>query len=157
MYGNRGRSYHVIDLENLLGTAREADDVRTVWDAYRAGIGIGPDDQVLIASGPTLAKVALFALAGEHVRYYVRSGIDGADHELLFRTDERHAAVRYDTMLIASGDNAFTPLAHRASQAGLVVWQVAGRGGVSRSLRETAHLHARLRLPAMTRHLALAA
>lgn len=149
------RKLFVVDLENLLGVDRTAGGVNLVWNHIRPAIGM--NDQVLVASGPTLAKVALFELKDERVRYYVRSGVDGADLELLDRVDEAHASKRYDAIIIGSGDGRFTSMAYRARAAGLQVWQVTGRGLPSRKLAKAAHLHAQLNLPGAPRRTALAA
>jgi hypothetical protein len=143
------RRLHVIDLENLLGTARSLLQLRQVWATYRLGIGIHPGDTVLVASGPRVARVALFELADENLRYYIRSGIDGADQALLDHVDPRHAASRYRWLIIASGDHAFTPLAQAAQALGLPTLQVAGAGRTAKSLALACSLHARLRLPSL--------
>ncbi|MCX2966861.1 hypothetical protein [Gordonia aquimaris] len=137
------RKYIVVDLENLLGRDRSLEGVREVWGHLKPLIT--PGDQVLVASGPTLAKAAVFALAGEGVRYYVRADSDSVA-ELIYRVDESHAASRYSTFVICSGNGRFTEMAERARGAGLTVWQLCGRGALSRSLRDATALHGHLRL-----------
>lgn len=137
------RKYAIVDLENLLGRDRSVDGVREVWDRIKPMIA--PGDQVLVASGPVLAKMALFVVAAEGVRYYVGSDCDCVA-ELLYRADEAHAAHRYSTYVICSGNGRFTEMARRARAAGLAVWQLTGRGAVSQSLRSATQLHASLKL-----------
>ena len=142
----RARSLHVIDIENLLGPARSASEVRHVWNTYANGIGLGQNDSVIVASGPTLAKVAAFELSNFNLRYHIRSGIDGADTALLDQIDLSHAARRFEWLIVASGDGIFAPLMEQARSNGIKVWHVAGRGRVNKQIRSACALHSRLRL-----------
>lgn len=142
------RKYFVIDLENILGGSLREADIRLAWSLIHPAINDG--DQVLIASGPSLARVALFTLNNENVRFYIRGGAEGADDELLFRTDEVHASGRFGTLVIASGNHKFATMAMRARHAGMRVWQVEGRGTTSKALRNACHVHARLKDPRRT-------
>ncbi|MFT4187749.1 MAG: NYN domain-containing protein [Aeromicrobium sp.] len=144
MFHTAQRKLFIVDIENLLGTDRSRYGVRQVWEGLRPAVST--QDHIVVASGPTMARVALFELAGVPMSYHVRAGLNGADHELLDRIDELHAASRYDVMVIASGDHAFTSMALRATSAGMKVWQLAGRGGVSRQLRGATQLHAKLNI-----------
>lgn len=143
---SRARSLHVIDIENLLGTTRSASEVRRVWNTYANGIGLGQNDSVIVASGPTLAKVAAFELSDFNLCYHIRSGIDGADNALLDQIDLSHVARRFEWLIVASGDGIFAPLMEQARSTGIKVWHVAGRGGVSKQIRSACALHSRLRL-----------
>lgn len=136
------RKYIVIDLENMMGSDRSADGVAEVWAKIRPLIT--PGDQVLVASGPTLAKIAIFVL-GTGVRYYVSTDRDCVA-ELLHRADEHHAAGRYSTYVICSGNGRFAEMATRARTAGMTVWQLGGRGLVSRRLWDASQLHGVLKL-----------
>ena len=143
---NFDRKYFVIDLENLIGGDEKysEDLVRFVWSTIKPWINNG--DQVIVASALALAKYALFALKDENIRYYLRSGLNGADNELLYRIDEDRAANRYSTLVIASGDHAFAELAMRANHAGMTTWRVSGNGTPSRALDKACSLHAHLKV-----------
>jgi len=76
------RTLHVIDIENLVGSAiPDTGQVRDVQDWYAQHVGFGPDDMVVVATSHYGLLNA--ALAWPHARYRVRSGPDGADLELL--------------------------------------------------------------------------
>ena len=138
------RKCFVVDLENVVGGSDRNHDVPRVWNMLRPGIG--SHDQVLVASGPQLARTALFDLKGENLRYHIRAGLDGAELELLRQLDEAHAARRFGTLVIISGDYRFAQMATRARSLGMRVWQVQGRGATSQVLWKASHVHARLRL-----------
>ncbi|WP_286928883.1 MULTISPECIES: hypothetical protein [Aeromicrobium] len=82
----------------------------------------------------------------KNIRYYIRSGINGAENELLHRIDEDRAAERFSTLVIASGDHAFAELAMRANHAGMTTWRVRGNGTQSQALERACSLHAHLKV-----------
>ena len=77
------RTLHVIDIENLVGGSRlSVEDVQRAHRRYCALVGIEPGDQVVVASGRRAASSVLFGWPGNVCRK-IRSGVDGADIELL--------------------------------------------------------------------------
>jgi hypothetical protein len=127
------RGLHLIDVENLLGTA-EPDPVqaRDLRARYLLLVGVGALDQVVIASSHRALKNTGCWWPG--ARYLVRSGRDGADHELLDVMDHERIAVRFCRVTIASGDGVFAPGAAGLVTAGCQVTVVSRRGGLSGQL-----------------------
>lgn len=124
------RTLHLIDLENLLGSARRASDVAAAWVAYAAALHLDRDDHVVIGTGPLLAGIAWFALPRAGLRRVVGRGLNGADLVLIQEVQDLGAVARtYQRLVIASGDGLFTDTARRYRAAGLQVIQVLGRGG----------------------------
>lgn len=104
-------SLHLIDLENhTSGSRATVDEVAAAVSRYRRAITVTPVDHVVIATGPTLAPVAVFAWPGS--RFLLGRGLDGADDALIGWADDRdRIAHRYHDIYIASGDHRFADLA----------------------------------------------
>lgn len=139
------RCLHAIDLENLGGGSRYADDMPLVWRTYQTAIGVQPGDHAIIAAGVTVAT-RLIGLDLRNVQLRFGRGIDGADNALLDAIDITHYAKRFNTIIIASGDHAFAPLAQKARQLGMRTWMVAGRGLPSRALSAHCQFRSQLRV-----------
>lgn len=133
------RTFHAIDLENLLGdpTRRDRAHVAEAWERYTARVPIRRDDHIVVATGPSLAVTAWFALPST-VRRLVGYGLDGADNALIDAMDTDHIAARYGRVVIASGDHIFAPSARSLRLKGMQVWQVGGRGYTSDALASVA-------------------
>src|SRR4051812_21864729 len=98
-----GRSLHLVDVENLLaGTAFTERDVTRVAAAYRLAAEVGAQDLVVVASSHHTALPVWFGW-GE-ARRLVRSGPDGADLALLQVITNEDVAVRFQRVVIGSGD-----------------------------------------------------
>ncbi|HTX26947.1 MAG TPA: hypothetical protein VME19_08030 [Streptosporangiaceae bacterium] len=127
------RGLHLIDVENLLGTAvPDPVEVRCLRARYLVLAGVGGLDQVVIASSHLALKNT-----GDwwpRARYLVRSGPDGADRELLDVMDREHVAERFCRVTIASGDGAFARGAADLVTAGCQVIVVSRRAGLSARL-----------------------
>jgi len=149
----RGRAIHLVDLENLMGTAAPAPGVTAqTWDSYR--VFVQPGDHVVVATSHHAAFTAWFELPRTGIQLAVRSGPSGADYALLDALDLQHAAKRYDWLVIASGDGIFASTARRAQLLGMRTWQVSGIGRSSVPLTRACRLHSRLTLSPATRVLA---
>lgn len=127
------RSLHLIEIENLLGAPRPTlAAVRAARAAYEAQVTVGPDDLVVVACNHGAALPV--GLAFEHSRLVVRSGPDGADLALLQVLDE-HNLGRFDRVVVASGDGAFTLAVARLASLGLEPLVVSRPRALARSLR----------------------
>jgi hypothetical protein len=104
---HRGRSLHLVDVENLAGgtTFREVD-VAVIAAAYEPVASIGANDLVVVASSHFTAVQTWFGWGGG-VRRLVRSGPDGADLALIEVLETEGVATRFDRVVIASGDRIF--------------------------------------------------
>lgn len=147
---SQGRRLQLVDIENLAGGAGLApDEYCRVWHIYRHfAFATRPGDQVVLAGSRRTVRAAAPALFGEPVQWRVRDGRDGADLALLEFADVSHAARRFSTLVIASGDHIFADLARAAGAAGMRTHQVIGRGYASIDLWRACDTHAKLRLGA---------
>lgn len=142
------RALHLIDLENLCGAgSTTAEDAARVLAAYVDAVKIGPADSIHIGVAHHMATAVMPVLCVFPGRLHVRSGRDGAETALLDSIDLTHISTRFSRLIIASADRTFTEAANEARRLGMTVWQVTGRGGLSRELSRVADRRMRLRLP----------
>ena len=128
------RRIHLIDVENLVGSsATSAAAVAEVRRHYATVAPLLPEDQVVLATGPTAAAAAWFGWGP--ARRLVRAGIDGADRALLEVIGEESLAGRYGRVILASGDGIFAEACAGLQSEGCAVTVVARPGSLSRSLR----------------------
>lgn len=131
------RTVHLVDIENLAGTAiptlREVMDVQV---RYARRMPPGADDHVIMASNH-LALVNA-ALGWPHARYRVRSGPDGADLELLDVIESENVAARFTRVVIGSGDGMFGHAAQDLMERGVQVTVVSRWGSLALSLERAA-------------------
>jgi hypothetical protein len=130
----QARTLHLVDIENLAGTGLPAErEVAVIRLAYAARVGIGEMDQVIIGCNHKALPSAGFGWP--EARYLVRSGPNGADNELLGVISGENVAARFDHVVIASGDGAFTSAAAALRSTGPKVTVVSRRIGLARTLR----------------------
>ena len=142
------RALHLIDLENLCGAgSTTAEDAARVLAAYVDAVKIGPADSIHIGVAHHMATAVMPVLCVFPGRLHVRSGRDGAETALRDSIDLTHISTRFSRLIIASADRTFTEAANEARRLGMTVWQVTGRGGLSRELSRVADRRMRLRLP----------
>ena len=133
----RGRTLHVIDVENLAGgTTAGTVSVAASLAAYRSTVAVATVDHVVLGSGTTFACACAAAWPGARLR--LGRGRDGADHALLEAVDPCFTASRYDRVVVGSGDHIFCGLVAELRRRGLAVLVVARPGSVSRDLRRLA-------------------
>jgi len=133
----RGRTLHLVDIENLLGDPRAAGPaIAAAIEAYRSAMRVAPGDHVVIACNHGLAVDAGLAWPGARLR--TGSGPDGADLALIDDADPAYVAAHYDRVVIGSGDGIFTGLAADLRALGTAVCVVARDGSLSRALRSVA-------------------
>jgi len=131
----RGRTFHAIDVENLVGGSPfSAEDVTTAGLAYLAHVGVTKGDAVVIGCGTGNALTVFFSWPHD-ARRVVGSGIDGADHALLEVLFTEDIASRYERVVIASGDHIFAPAARHLAFAGADVLVASRPEALSGALR----------------------
>jgi hypothetical protein len=131
------RVLHVVDIENLAGTGDPSRvQVSAVQDWYLSTLGLGADDQVVMASSHHGFLNA--ALGWPHARYRVRSGRDGADLELLDVLEHENVATRFGHVIIGSGDGGFSDVAESLAADGVRVTVVSRPGSLSAGLARVA-------------------
>lgn len=105
----KGRTLHLIDIENLCGGTTAGDAaVAEAVDRYRKTIRVAEDDHIIVGSGPTFLVAAKLAWPAAQV--VLGRGIDGADRALLHAAEPSFVVDHYDRVVIGSGDHAFAEL-----------------------------------------------
>ena len=131
------RTLHVVDIENLAGTAIPTPgQVSNVQGLYLARLGFGADDQVVMAASHRGLLNA--ALAWPHARYRVRSGPNGADLELIDVLLHEDIPARFTRVVIGSGDGMFVRAALALADGGVRVTVASRPGSLSHLLRRAA-------------------
>ena len=152
------RAVHLVDAENLLGTAAPRPaDVAWLTRCYAGRVGFGPMDQVVIACSHLAFTTIGFCWRGP--QYLLRSGPDGADLALLTLLRHDRIATRFPHVVIASGDHIFAPAVTGLRASGCQVTLASRRGRLSRTLKQAAsgrviYLDAPSHLPAVGEHAA---
>jgi hypothetical protein len=131
------RALHVVDIENLAGAPIPSlGQVTEVQDWYMTRLGLGADDQVVMAASHLGLLNA--ALGWPHARYRVRSGPNGADLELLDVLLHENVAARFSHVVIGSGDGVFRQVAASLADRGVRVTVVSRPGSLAAGLARVA-------------------
>src|SRR6266496_2561361 len=116
-----GRILHLIDLENLVGSADfSREEAARVHRGYVQVAPFGAVGQVILATSHHAAAAAWFGWPAT-ARRLVRSGQNGADLALLHVLACESVATRFDRAVIGSGDGIFAHEAARLQAAGVAV------------------------------------
>lgn len=142
----RGRTLHLIDIENLAGATRDLAGLVAAGEAYRRSIEVRPDDHVVVGCDASILLAAHLVFPG--ARVVPGRGPDGADRALLACEHPDDIAARYDRVVIGSGDGAFCGLVWELRRRGVAVCVASRRKALSRDLRRAAGLVIDLRLAA---------
>jgi hypothetical protein len=132
-----GRTVHLLDVENLVGSPRPGtSEVTTMMRHYRRRVPAGDMDQYVVAVNHGALLPVGMALTG--VQLLARSGRDGADNALreVILLDQLDA--RFERVVIGSGDGIFTELAAWLAGLGVLVVVVSRPDALSRGLSRTA-------------------
>lgn len=142
----KGRTLWLVDIENILGAGfATREDIRRTWTEFTRHMGIAADDLVIIGCAHHLGVTAIFEV-DPRIQFVFRSGPDGGESALIDHVDPAWAARRFNWVVIASGDHAFTPWVLHARSLGMRAWQVTGRGASSVQLASACDVHTHLRL-----------
>lgn len=134
--GSNSRTFHAVDIENLLGTGRPDEaSVAALRSMYLNVVGVMGLDQVVVACNRGSLVNVGFGWGPSSARYRVGSGRDAADWELLAVLEGEGVADRFRHVVIASGDGIFAPMAARVAAAGCEVTVVCRRASLSARLR----------------------
>jgi len=130
----RLRTYHVLDIENLMGGPLGPDrSLHAAVASYREVVNPVPGDHLVMACNPRMGLRVKRAWPAAQL--LVRGGKDGADDALLDHLEDLDwYAARYDCVVIGSGDRAFLPLVLGMQGRGIPVGVVARVGSLSRDL-----------------------
>ena len=126
------RTFHVIDVENLIGEHHALPIDSAFAPIYRRVTGASPEDLLLVGADHRHA----FGLrrAFPTAQIVIGHGTDGADDALIHGVDLATVARGHHTIVIATGDHRFAGLAHGARLAGLEVVVLSRPRGLSRML-----------------------
>lgn len=137
------RMYVVLDLENLLHPFR--NDPEALTAAFHSLVAqlkeLADTIQIIGCGDHTLVRSLLTEASELGVRLYPgQTGPDRADTELISRlqSDRPDSA---NTIVIGSGDHAFTKTAKQLRRAGLTVIALARRGTISWQLATAIDFH----------------
>jgi len=135
------RKAHLIDADNLLGDPRTTDTevIRATFDRYKQVAGYERGDHVVIGTGRNGLHVLEIELAWPGAQYVRRSGVDGADIELLEVATWLSSTARFDEVIIGSGDRIFLVAFEELLGAGLEVAVVSRHRGLAKCLASRAH------------------
>ena len=127
----RGRTLHILDIENLCGTARPDNaEVAFMVDRYSTAMDVLPGDQlVMAASSGGTAFAAKLARPSAQVLF--RKGQDGADRAILETVQPRLVSSRFGRVILGSGDHIFAGLADEMSELGVFVEIVSLPGSLA--------------------------
>lgn len=145
-----GPALHLIDIENLCGGKLSSNRCSEIWDHYLHQVGVSVEDQITVAASKHHAAHAFFALPPTARRLLVSNAPDAADHALLEAVRLDRLTNHHRSVIIASGDGAFAPLARLLRDGGLRVTQVV-TDGVSISSELYRSCEDLIRLPALVR------
>lgn len=110
-----GRALHLLDIENLVASPAptEAEVARTMSD-YLQRVPVGPLDQFVVGVNPRSLVEVGRVIHGAQI--LTRSGRDGADSVLVEMALSDRIDLRFERVVIGSGDGYF---------ADLVAWLIA--------------------------------
>lgn len=130
------RALHLVDLENLAAMAWVSEQVaRRTATEYLSVAQYSVGDLIVVASSHRNGLAARAAFPGATVRW--RSGRDGADLALLDAYSE-FDHLRFNRLVVGSGDGIFSGLVTSARQGGLAVSVVTRRHTASAALSAAA-------------------
>lgn len=140
MYSHKGglmypRTAYFLDMDNLSGSGQPtSEQVRCVLDEFERICRPCKSDQVYCAG----TAITAYHCADYRPNYRVAAGRgkDGADKRLLELGDPEHVSRRFQRVVIGSGDGIFANIAREYARRGLKVELIAGKGGISRSLKQ---------------------
>jgi len=128
-----GRTVHLVDVENLMGSAAfTAEAVAKVAAEYAVVADFRPDHFTVLASSHYAASAAWFGWP--EARRLVWSGQDGADLALVDVILTEDLDRRFDRVIVASGDGIFSSPCAWLQQRGCSVTVVCRRSSLSRRL-----------------------
>jgi hypothetical protein len=131
--GSSARVLHIVDVENLVGTADfTEEESRAVAQTYEAIAYGGAINQIVFATSHHAAAAAWYSWPS-NARRLLGSGPDGADLKLLAALEGVES--RFEHVVIGSGDGIFAFAAARLQAAGCRVTVVTRRDALSARLR----------------------
>ena len=132
-----GRTLHLIDFENLMGGPQAGTEAMGHAKAsYLSAVTTRAGDHVIVGANPALLLDMATIWPG--ARPVIGRGPDGADLALLAEARPADVALRFDRIVIGSGDGIFANLAAESVHNHLVVIVVSRPESLSRALAAAA-------------------
>lgn len=128
--GPKGRTLHLVDLENLMGEHRYEGDAVAALSRYLELARWSEGDQVIVAAHPEIARQVGFAKP-VHCNLHATVGDDAADVMLLAQAPTELVVRRYNRLVIGSGDGIFVARARAVREHGVPVLVVSRSDGVA--------------------------
>ena len=126
----RGRTLHLVDLENLLGARRTEEVALDGLQRYLALARWAPGDQMVVAADPQIVRQIAFDRPVPWSLHATR-GDDAADAMLLAHAPVELVTRRYERLVVGSGDGIFVPRAREVREHGVGVVVIAPPDGVA--------------------------
>lgn len=135
-FKRQGRVFVALDLENLMrGTRYDVDSLRAAWMHVVETCSIPSDAHVVVGASCVATLFAAKDLLGQSGRTSLLRGKDGADLTLIDTLLNEDIAVRFERVIIVSGDGAFTFAAQHLYGLDVTVTVASGESALSNSLR----------------------
>ena len=132
--GRRHRRFHLVDIENLVGTGTpSADSVSDILSRY-VQYAMGPSDQGRAAMSRRAQSRFLHLLPSQLRWVIAGTGPDAADDALLYDCDPQLLVHNYDEVVFATGDHRFAALASWLRDQGVHVTVTCRRGSLAKHL-----------------------
>lgn len=128
------RAFVVVHLADQLAADRTPEAIDAAWARLTTVVDLTPHDQVLVVTGPALARVAMFRLPQGRVNFRIARG--PVDAVVNAEVDLDFVSRRFDYLVIASGNKLLAPFAAAAKARDINVVQVAGANTTSRALAQ---------------------
>lgn len=152
--GPPGRALHLVYVDNLLGDPATTDPARVhlLFDNYRRVGQFTVGDHVVVATGCNPQHVFAIEAAWPTACHRRRAGADGADMALLEEADWAVASLRYDRVVIGSGDRIFLEALDRLRAVDLILDVFARSHSLARAfaIRALGHIHLLPEAPVMS-------
>ena len=136
-YKGRGRTLHLVDLENLLGARRTEEVALHGLQRYLALARWAPGDQMVVAADPQIVRQIAFEPPVPWSLHATR-GDDAADVMLLANAPVELVTRRYARLVVGSGDGIFVARAREVRERGVGVVVIAPPEGVAARFRRWA-------------------
>lgn len=125
-----------LDLENLMrGTRYDVDSLRATWTHVVETCSIPTDAHVVVGASCYATMFAAHDLFGRSGRTELLRGKDGADLTLIDALLNEGIAIRFERVIIVSGDGAFTFAAQHLQSLDVTVTVASVEASLSSALR----------------------
>ena len=145
MFGD-GRSVHLLDIENMLGTGEiEVTAINAFFAAYKEQVPMTDRDLVIVGVSSSEGLLAIVLSDLRNSRPLYKPGKDGADLALQEVLDTEGLERRFSKVYVGSGDGGFATSISALAGRGAEVVVVSRSKSLAKRLRLAAHRAIELR------------